>query len=131
MISLLENLVHNSALARWIAYIFQRAIILSMPDKYVEEDEDRVEPSSALREAYIKLIVDIMFHAIKDKRDGDISEDGFADDDHRTFCIMNGFRCGDDELVEFAQSEWFERLFDELEQTKLDDVRAILLGHCA
>jgi hypothetical protein len=89
--------------------------------------KDTADPVD-LRTGYVKLIVDIMYHAIKDRRicgDGD----GFADDDHRSFCLDKEFECGADELAAFANSKWFERLFDELDQAKIDDVRKILLGN--
>ena len=104
-----------------------------------EHMDPDIDPLS-LRPAYIALIVDIMYHAIKDKR---LLEEPcvgfaygeclckepcfpFADDDHKTFCVEEGYDTGADELRDFALSPWFERLFEELEQTDMDDVRGIL-----
>ncbi|MHC4412310.1 MAG: hypothetical protein ACYSW6_04950 [Planctomycetota bacterium] len=83
-------------------------------------------PPSALRDAYISLIVDIMYHAIKDKRLSNKTDGGYADIDHRTFCNRLGFADGDEELRAFARSRWFKRLFQELEFTRMEDVRNIL-----
>lgn len=84
-------------------------------------------PPSALRDAYISLIVDIMYHAVKDKRESNRTEGGHADIDHRMLCNRLGYADGNEELRAFARSRWFRRLFQELEYTRMEDVRDILL----
>lgn len=95
------------------------------------DGEEPIADPGAVRSAYISLIVDIMYHAIKDRRESDESFSSFADDDHAKFCIRNGFRSGQQELEFFANSPWFERLCDELEHTNRKDIKDILVGYCA
>lgn len=85
-------------------------------------------PADALREAHKSLIVDILYHAIKDKRQCGASEDDFADEDHESFCGEMGFLSGHEEIAAFAKSLWFYRLASELEEVTAEEILAILLG---
>jgi hypothetical protein len=98
-----------------------------MPQGTLPPADNSQPPLSSLREAHISLIVDILYHAIKDKRESALSDDGFADEDHKAICYSLGFRSGEEELAFFAKSDWFERLFEELEHTDMEYVRGILL----
>lgn len=92
--------------------------------------QDRIDdaPPDALNEAYRSLIVDIMYHAIKDRRESDESPYRFADEDHESFCCQMGFESGQEEIECFARSKWFERLTIELRNVRVSDLRDALMG---
>jgi hypothetical protein len=70
-----------------------------------------------------KLLVDIVYHAIKDWR---IVENGcerrYADDDHRAFCNTKGYGTGREELENFFDSTWFYRICDEFVDLSAPDI---------
>jgi len=92
------------------------------------DDESQRAPSDTLGLACRALIVDIIYHAIKDRRESDASAHGFADEDHEFLCSELGFGTGAEEIEEFAMSAWFERLFIELYDVRIEDVRCVLFG---
>lgn len=62
--------------------------------------------------AYKDLLIDIVYHAVKDWRELDDGRD-HVDEDHRAMCNSMGFPDGRSELVSFFESDWFVRICDE------------------
>jgi hypothetical protein len=89
--------------------------------------------TEALQTAHVKLIVDIMYHAIKDARASSTSDDCFADDDHRSLCKnVFGYGTGINELRGFLESDWFVRLCEELDQVTAEEIREEIIKYtCA
>jgi hypothetical protein len=70
-----------------------------------------------------KLLVDVVYHAIKDWRVLDSKcEQRYADDDHRALCNSKGYETGREELEHFFDSLWFYRICDEFEDLSVIDI---------
>ncbi len=69
------------------------------------------------------MLVDIVYHAVKDYR---ILKGNagmlYADDDHRTLCNKSGFDSGLEELEDFFESDWFQRICDEFDDLTADQI---------
>jgi len=86
--------------------------------------------TEALYRAHVKLIVDIMYHAIKDARASAKSDNCFADDDHRIWCCNTmGYEDGTKELRAFIESGWFLRLCEELDQVSAKEIQEEILQY--
>ena len=70
-----------------------------------------------------KLLVDVIYHAMKDWHVlVDKCERRYADDDHRAFCNTKGYETGKDELQSFFDSIWFYRICDEFNDVSSMDI---------
>lgn len=76
-------------------------------------------------EACHSLLLDIVYHAVKDLETLNKHPDReYADDDHRAFCNAKEFSCGQDELTRFFGSAWFHRICDEFQDINAETIIA-------
>jgi len=69
------------------------------------------------------LLVDVVYHAIKDVEAlNENSDRVYVDDDHRAFCNTRGFPSGRTELRLFFKSLWFRHLCDAFQDIGADEI---------
>ena len=71
------------------------------------------------------MLIDVVYHAVTDWQSLEGNPAQWVDDDHRALCNRLGFENGEEELIDFFESDWFSRICGEFHDL---DAEKILSG---